>query len=94
LLALRRSSDRILFAVRVTPRAARSGIAGERDGALLVRVTAAPTDGAANEAVVRLIAKVLDIAPSSIRLEHGGTARSKVLSVPKEAEARLVGVLK
>ena len=61
---------------------------------LLVRVTAAPADGAANAAVVRLLGKALDVAPSTIRIESGGAARVKRVSVPAEAEGRLAQVLK
>ena len=93
MLALVRSGDRILFTVRVAPRAATSLIGGERDGALLIRVTAPPADGAANEAVIRVVAKALDLPPSAVRLVRGARARTKVLSVPAgrvEALRRLV----
>ena len=51
-----------LIAIRVTPRSAKPGIGGWRQGAhereeLEVRVADAPADGAANEAVVKLLAK-------------------------------------
>jgi uncharacterized protein (TIGR00251 family) len=92
-LALTRSGDRILFTVRVAPRAASGLIAGERGGALVVRVTAPPAEGRANEAVVRIVAKALDLPPSAVRLVRGAKARMKVLSVPAEAEERLAGLL-
>jgi uncharacterized protein len=89
MLALRRSGDRILVTVRVGPRAASNLVAGERDGALLVRVTAAPADGRANAAVVRVIAKALDVPPSEVRLVRGAAARTKVLSLPASVEGTL-----
>lgn len=71
--------------VRVTPRASRDGIAGfDERGRLLVRVTAAPVDGAANAACVRLVAKALGVAPSRVALVGGRRARDKVLEVPVE----------
>ena len=94
MLALRRAGDRIVLSVRVTPRASANAIAGEREGALLVRVTAAPVEGAANAAVVALLAKALGVAPSSVRIERGATARTKTVSVPAGAEGRLQQVLK
>lgn len=94
MLALRRANGRVSFSVRVTTRASANTIGGVRDGALLVRVTAPPAEGAANRAVVSVLAKALDIAPSSVRLERGAAARDKVLSVPEEAEARLSRVVK
>jgi len=88
-LALTRSGDRILLRVRVAPRAASSLIGGERDGALVVRVTAPPAEGAANEAVIRIVAKALDLPPSAVRLVQGARARTKVLSVPASRQEAL-----
>ena len=69
------------LAVRVIPRASRDGIDGVRDGALLVRVTAAPVDGAANAAVGRLVAEALDIPASRVTLLSGSTGRRKILGI-------------
>ena len=52
---------------------------GERGGALVVRVTRPPADGAANEAVVALLARALRIPPLRIRILRGATARDKLL---------------
>ena len=69
--------------VRLTPRASRDAIAGfDERGRLLVRVTAAPVDGAANAACLRLVAKALGIAPSRVALVGGRRSRDKVLEVP------------
>ena len=89
MLALLRSGDRVLVTIRVTPRAAANAVGGERDGALLVRVTAAPADGKANAAVLRVVAAALDLPPSEVRLVRGATARTKVVSVPSGTEASL-----
>lgn len=67
--------------VRVQPRAKRNEIAGERDGALLVRVTAPPVDGKANAAVCKLLAKALGVAPSTVAVIRGQSARDKLVSV-------------
>jgi len=92
MLALTRSGARILFSVRVAPRAASSVIGGVRDGVLVVRVTAPPAEGAANEAVIRVLAKALDLPPSEVRLVRGARARTKVLSVPALREEALRGL--
>ena len=89
MLALRRNGGRILVTVRVGPRASSNAVGGEREGALLVRVTAAPADGRANAAVIRVLATALDVPPSEIRLVRGATARAKVLSVPAGTEAAI-----
>jgi uncharacterized protein len=67
--------------VRVSPRASRNALAGERDGALVVRVTAAPVDGAANDALTRLLARVLHVRASAVEVRHGASAREKLLHV-------------
>jgi len=67
--------------VRVAPRAKRNELAGQRAGALLVRVTAPPVDGKANDAVCRLIAKAAGVPPSRVSVVRGGSARDKVVRV-------------
>lgn len=81
--------ERLRFEVHVVPRAARAGIGGMRAGALVVRVTAPPVDGAGNGAVVRLVADALAVPPGEVRIERGLRGRRKVLSVPAAARERL-----
>jgi uncharacterized protein (TIGR00251 family) len=75
------------FEVKVTPRAGREEIAGERDGCVLVRVLAAPTDGKANEAVRRLIAARLSVPLADVELLRGERSRRKTVSVAGLAAA-------
>lgn len=89
MLALRRDGDRVLVTVRVGPRASTNAVGGEREGALLVRVTAAPADGKANAAVIRALAKALDVPPSEVQLVRGATARTKVVSLAMGTESAL-----
>jgi uncharacterized protein len=70
-----------LLRVRVQPRARRNEIAGERDGRLIVRVTAPPVDGRANDAVRKLLAKRLGVAPSRVTVLRREAARDKVVEV-------------
>lgn len=76
------------------PRAGRTAVGGSRDGALLVRVTAPPVEGAANEAVRRAVAAALGVAPTEVRIERGARGRRKVASAPAAAETRLVALAK
>jgi uncharacterized protein YggU (UPF0235/DUF167 family) len=89
MLAVRRDGERIAFTVRVTPRASANTVAGERDGVLLVRVTAPPVEGKANDAVVSLLAEALDLPRSAVRVTRGAAARTKGISIPRGAEAAL-----
>ena len=85
------------LAVRVTPRSARPGIGEWSTGAdgreeLDVRVAEAPADGAANEALVKLLAKALGISRAEVRLVSGHAARHKRVAIPfdpQEARRRL-----
>ena len=72
--------DRQRLAVRVTPGARSEAITIE-DGRVLVKVRAKPQDGAANDAVIRLLAQALGIAASRVELVRGATSREKVLRV-------------
>jgi uncharacterized protein (TIGR00251 family) len=81
------------IAVRLTPRASNDQIAGWTGDGLHVRVAAAPVEGRANAAVVRLLAKALGIAPSRVRVVAGATSRRKLVEVEglslDEVRARL-----
>ena len=67
--------------VRLIPGAGADRIDGIVSGVLRVRVAARPIDGAANEALVRLLAATLRVAPSRIRIVSGLLARTKVVEV-------------
>jgi uncharacterized protein (TIGR00251 family) len=69
------------IAVRLQPRARANQIVGERAGVLVVRVTAPPVDGRANEALCRLIAKRLHVPSRRVSVVRGAGAREKVVRV-------------
>ena len=71
------SPDGAIIDVRVIPRAGRTEVAGTRDGALLVRLAAAPVEGAANTALVELLATVLRTPKRTLAIVSGGTSRRK-----------------
>ena len=67
--------------IRAQPRASRTEVVGEHGGALKVRVAAPPVDGAANDELVRFIAKRVGVAQSSVRVVSGDAGRSKVVDI-------------
>ena len=67
--------------VRVQPRARRDEVAGERDGRIVVRVTAPPVDGKANVALCRLVARAAGVAPSAVEVVRGHGSRDKTVRV-------------
>jgi len=84
------------FAVRLTPRGGADRVEGVgEDGVLRARVAAPPADGAANEALCRLLAHELGIARRSVRIVAGASSRRKVVEVdasPDELGARWPGL--
>ena len=66
--------------MRVTPGASRNAVMIE-GGAVRLRVTAPPADGAANDAVLRLLAAALDLPPRDLTLLRGASARIKLIGV-------------
>jgi len=83
------------LAIRVQPRAKRTEVAGEREGAIVIRVSAPPVEGKANEAVCKLIAKRLGVPARAVRILRGETGRDKVVRVDgmdgEAARAALLG---
>jgi uncharacterized protein (TIGR00251 family) len=96
-LQLHDGPEGVTLTVRVTPRAGRDALRGVRQGALLVRLGAAPVDGAANDALVRLLAESLDVPRRAVRLVSGERARQKRVRImgltAAAAAARLSAIL-
>lgn len=69
------------ISVRLTPRAGRSAIDGWDGDVLRARVAAPPVDGKANDALLRLLAKALGVAPSRVTLVSGAQSRVKIVEV-------------
>ena len=79
-------SSKLRFGVKLTPKGGRDGFDGWADGPggtryLKARVSAAPHDNMANDALVRLLAKGLGVAPSKVRIVSGATSRLKTIEV-------------
>ena len=82
--------DRVLtFTVRVVPRASRTEIAGEHDGALRVKLAASPVDGAANRQLVRLLAKTFKLPQNAVEIVAGSTSKQKTVRIDGAAAATL-----
>jgi uncharacterized protein (TIGR00251 family) len=79
----------IRFDVRVQPRASRDRIDGVHGGALRVRVTAPPVEGAANEALIRLLAEFLRVNRADVRVISGLSSRNKIVQVDGVSKDRL-----
>jgi uncharacterized protein YggU (UPF0235/DUF167 family) len=86
----------VRFAVRLTPRAAVDRVEGVIDGVLRARVGAPAVEGAANNALIRLIAEELGVSRSDVRIVAGATSRQKLVVVdgadPEAIVARWPGL--
>ena len=80
-LTVQARGDVIRFAVRVQPRASSSGFVGLRGDALKVRLSAPPVEGAANDALVELLARALGVSRSAVTIVAGATSRTKLVEV-------------
>lgn len=83
----------LLFRVRVVPRASRSEISGEHDGALRVRVAAPPVEGAANEELMRTLAKAFGVPVRDVLIVGGHASKLKLVQVKGITKERLQPLL-
>jgi len=92
MLDIRQDGNGVVLRIRVQPRAAQNSLAGEMEGALKVRLTAPPVDGAANEACCKFLAELFDVARSNVEIVSGHTGRNKLVKVvgATEEQARQV----
>jgi uncharacterized protein (TIGR00251 family) len=77
MVKVEKADNGVIVDVRVRAGARRTGAAGERDGALLVDVNAAPEKGKANRAVAEVLGGLFNVAKSSVQLVSGATSVNK-----------------
>lgn len=80
-IPIRETADGAVFHIRVVPRASRSEAAGIQGDALKLRVTAAPSEGKANDECIRLLAKILGVKRTQVTIIAGHTARTKTVAI-------------
>lgn len=81
------------FEVHAKPRAKKSRIVGPRGDALEVALAAPPVDGAANDELVRVLSKALDVPRRNVRIVRGETSQKKLVGVDLEAGIDAEGML-
>ena len=81
----------VTFAVRVIPRSSRNQIVGVEGGALKIKLTAPPVEGAANAALVEFVAVWLGVRRSSVSITSGDKARNKLVRVNGVTRAQVLG---
>jgi uncharacterized protein (TIGR00251 family) len=81
------SADETTLDIKVIPRAGRTALSGTRDGAYLIRVAAAPAEGAANAELIAFLARLLDLPKPQIAIVSGEKSRWKRVKVKGLAAA-------
>ena len=88
------SEGRLVFNVKVVPRASRTEIVGEQNGALRVRIAAPPVDGAANDELIRALAKYFEVKRNAVTIVSGHTGRTKKISIEGVDSDRLQSTMR
>lgn len=81
MIEFKRSENTLTFTVRVVPRASKSEIVGEHDGALKVRIASPPVDGAANEELIKFLAKSFGVAKNAVEIISGHSSKLKLVRI-------------
>ena len=93
MIPIRREADGSSFDVQVQPRSSRAAVEGPKGGALRLRLTAPPVEGAANRQCIELLSEALGVPKSALTIISGATAKRKRIHVrglePAAAEAKL-----
>lgn len=87
------NKDGITLTVRVIPRASRSEIVGEHGDTLKIKLASPPVDGAANEELVKLLAKTLAISKSAVEIITGHASRTKTMRIEGVSGEQIAAIL-
>ena len=89
MIELSEKDGAVTFRVRVQPRASRSLVAGEHDGAIKLKIAAPPVDGKANEECRKFLARLLDIPTGAVEIVSGDSSRNKIIRIHDISLARI-----
>ena len=84
------TTDGVDVKIRAVPRASKNEIQGVYDDALKIRLTTAPVDGKANQALIKFLSKTLDVSKTQIQIEQGETSRHKIVQITGISKDELI----
>jgi uncharacterized protein len=87
---LRDTPEGSYLSIKLQPRASKTGVHGVHGTELKLSVTAPPVDAAANEALVRFLAELLDCPRSAVQLVRGQTSRHKTVLIRGLASSQIL----
>ena len=93
MLELNEKGGAVTIKVRVQPRAPRTEIVGEHNGAIKLRIASPPVEGKANEECRRYLAKLLRVSATSVEIISGESSRDKVFRVSNTSAVRVLEAL-
>ena len=85
--------DDLIFNVRVVPRASKSEIVGEHNGALKIRIAAPPVDGAANAELIKILSKRFGVTKNAVEITGGQTSKQKQVRISGVNHADLLNLI-
>jgi uncharacterized protein (TIGR00251 family) len=88
---LQSNQEGVCLSVKVQPRASRNEIGEALGNELKIKIAAPPVDSAANDALVRFLAEVLDCARGDVQLMRGQTSRHKQILIRDMTIAEVEG---
>jgi uncharacterized protein len=92
-LQIKETESSVTIKVRAQPRAPRTEIIGEHDGAIKIKLAAPPVNGKANEECRRFLAKLLDVSATSVEIISGESSRDKVVRIQNISARRVLEAL-
>ena len=75
------TTNGVALKIRAVPRASKNEIQGIHDNALKIRLTTAPVDGKANQALIKLLSNTLNISKAQIQIAQGEISRHKIVHI-------------
>ena len=93
-LRIQQQSDGIIFHIKVVPGSSRTAICGLLDGAIKIKVSAAPQKGKANQSLITFLAKNLRVKKSDVNIVSGQTNALKQIRVEGVSKNDLIKILK
>jgi len=93
LIKFTEKNGNLIFTARVVPRASKSEIVGELDGALKIRIASPPVDGAANAELIKLLAKTFEVSKSDVEITSGQSSKTKQIKITNKTREKLLAVL-
>jgi uncharacterized protein (TIGR00251 family) len=93
MIPIRDHPEGATFAVRVQPRASRTGIAGMHGEALRITLAALPIDGRANDELLHYLADLFRVSRSAVHILAGQSGRNKIVRIAGRSAAELTSAL-